>query len=269
MIRAGRFCLAGLLAGLLAAPASAADRPSRVAIIIDDLGYSLALGERALDLPAELTYSVLPHRPYSREIARRAHRRGKEVMLHLPMESRHRRTLGPGGLYSRMARDEFTRVLQSGIASVPHLSGVNNHMGSLLTGQPESMNWLMEDLRCLGPLYFVDSRTDVRSVAYAMARDAGLHHGRRDIFLDHNPEPEAIRRQLRRLVAKARERGNAIAIGHPYPSTLMVLAEMLPGMVANGIQIVPVSRMVNQKRRISSWHACSSPLPTVARNSKP
>lgn len=254
---------------ILALPAAAAQPAPRIAIIIDDLGNNLFAGEQVLALPGALTYAILPQLPYSAEIARRAHAAGREVMLHLPMQAIDGRSLGPGALTQAMGRSEFARTLRASLASVPHVAGVNNHMGSLLTGDPSAMRWLMEDLACHDRLYFIDSRTDVRTLAARFAREAGLKHAERDVFLDHAQDEAEISAQFRRLIALARRDGSAIGIGHPYPETLAVLARELPLLEAEGIELVPASRLVEQERSHSLWHASSSPWPTVAKNSRP
>jgi polysaccharide deacetylase 2 family uncharacterized protein YibQ len=256
-----------LLFALIAGTA-AAQPDVRIAIIIDDLGNSLRRGQQAVELPGALTYAVLPQLPYSREIAQRAHRRGKEIMLHLPMQTSDGRSLGPGGLHAGMGREEFARAVRASLAAVPHVSGVNNHMGSLLTRQPTAMRWLMQELQCFYDLYFVDSRTDMRTVAGAFARDAGLAHAQRDVFLDNQQSRDYVRGQLRRLISQAHSNGSAIGIAHPYPETLAVLAEELPALADRGVQLVPVSRLVETTRNPQLWHASSSPLQTVAKNSK-
>jgi len=257
-----------IVLGLLLALPAAAQTPVRVAIIIDDLGNSQQLGRQAVELPGAVTYAILPQRPYSREIARRAHARGREVMLHLPMQTIDGRALGAGGLHLNMARDEFARELQASLSAVPYVSGVNNHMGSLLTQHPGAMRWLMEDLQCFDHLYFVDSRTDMRSVARRYAQEAGVANAQRDVFLDNEQDMDYVRAQFRHLIKKARQHGSAVAIGHPYPETLAVLAEELPLLAAEGIQLVPVSRLVERQRNERLWHASSSPLPTAAKSSK-
>jgi polysaccharide deacetylase 2 family uncharacterized protein YibQ len=130
------------------------------------------------------------------------------------------------------------------------------------------MRWLMEDLACFDRLYFVDSRTDVRTVARRYAREAGLANAQRDVFLDNLQDAASIRSQFKRLLATARRRGFAIGIGHPYPETLAVLAAQLPTLAGEGVELVPVSRLVEKKRSERLWHASSSPLPTVAKNSR-
>lgn len=263
-----RSALAVLLGCLLTLTA-AAQGPVQIAIIIDDLGNNRSLGERALALPGPLTYAVLPQLPHSVALARGAHDSGREVMLHLPMEAADGRPLGPGGLHSALSREAFTRMLRANLVAVPHVVGVNNHMGSLLTRDPDAMRWLMEDLGCYDRLYFVDSRTDVRTVARGMARAAGLANAQRDVFLDNRQDADYVRAQFDRLVAIAHQRGSAIGIGHPYPETLTVLAERLPTLAEQGVELVPVSRLVKIERSEKLWHASSSPWQTVAKNSKP
>ena len=268
MRRAARLPLLAVLLALLL-PLSAGAETPRIAIIIDDLGNHLLLGQQAVELPAPLTYAVMPMRPFSRRIAEAAHASGKEVMLHLPMQASDGKPLGAGGLTLDHDRAAFAHMVRAGLASVPHVAGVNNHMGSLLTQHPLAMQWLMEDLACFDRLYFVDSRTDVRTVARQKARAAGLANAQRDVFLDNVQETDYIREQLRRLVDKARRDGSAIGIGHPYPATLAVLAEELPRLAEQGIQIVPVSRLVEHERNERLWHASSSHLQTAAKSSKP
>jgi hypothetical protein len=106
----------------------------------------------------------------------------------------------------------------------------------------------MDSIRGYNPgLYFLDSRTSPRSVAHAQALVAGLNSISRDIFLDNEPNPESIRLQLNIWLAKARERGSAIAIGHPYPHTIDVLKAQLPA--ADGeFYFMPVSKLIQERK---------------------
>ncbi len=243
-------------------------KPPRIAIIIDDMGNLLADGKRAIQLPGAVTFAFLPHTPFAPRLAKWAHAMDKEVMLHLPMQSKVGSRLGPGALTLHMTEQEFRETLEAGLDSVPHVMGVNNHMGSLLTQHPGAMNWLMRILKGYRQLYFVDSRTSLRTVAQRLAREHGLAHGRRDVFLDNIRTPEAIRAQLRLLVDKARSCGAAIGIGHPYPQTIEVLQEELPRLRQQGIRLVPASELTSTEPWRETWYACLSPLPKVARNSK-
>ncbi len=241
---------------------------ARIAIIIDDMGNALADGKRAIELHGAITFAFLPHTPFASQLAKRAHGMDKEIMLHLPMQSRVGSRLGPGALTLHMTEREFRETLEAGLESVPHVTGVNNHMGSLLTQHPGAMDWLMQVLKDYGGLYFIDSRTSLQTVAQQLAREHALAHGRRDIFLDNIRTPEAIRAQLRQLVRKARVCGAAVGIGHPYPRTIEVLQAELPRLRRQGVRLVPASELTSIDPWRETWHACLSPLPKVARNSK-
>lgn len=227
------------------APDAAPPPQPRIALIIDDLGHALPAGLRTLALDAPVTVAILPHTPHATRLARAARESGKEVLLHLPLQAINEADAdGPGTLHLDMGRRELAATLQEALAVVPGASGVNNHRGSLLTRHPGHMSWLMQELKSLGGLYFVDSYTTARSVALDMAREHALPAVRRDVFLDHDPAPEQIHAEFERLKALARQRGQAIAIGHPYPATLDFLETALAGLEAAGIRLVPVSELV-------------------------
>jgi len=215
-----------------------------IAIIIDDIGYRLVDGQNAVNLPGAVTCSFLPHTPFADLLANKAFANGKELMVHIPMESSLGKKLGPGGLTLNMDEADFKRVAQADIDSIPHASGVNNHMGSLLTLQPNAMNWLMTVLNKRKDLYFIDSRTAEKSIAYATAKEHGISATQRDIFLDNNATKPAIRKQLQRAIAQAKKYGTAIAIGHPYPETMAVLADELKKFKDLGIQLVSASEII-------------------------
>jgi len=211
--------------------------PPRVVMIIDDMGYSEALGQRALRLPGNVTFAFLPFTPAAVTLATAAHAGGKEVMLHAPMTAEHRNRLGPGALVPDMGLLEFQTTTRHIIDAVPYVRGVNNHMGSELTTLPEPMHWLMSELKQRN-LYFVDSRTNPYTVAQKVAALDGLPHLRRDVFLDHEDDPTAIRRQFALLVQRARQQGLAVGIGHPRLNTLVALEQLLPTLDAEGIRLV-------------------------------
>jgi polysaccharide deacetylase 2 family uncharacterized protein YibQ len=152
--------------------------------------------------------------------------------------------------------------------SVPDVAGVNNHMGSLLTRHPGAMQWLMEGLRERG-LFFVDSRTTVHTVAESLARENSVPVRRRDVFLDSAPGIEQVRSQFRRLVRLARGKGSALGIAHPRRVTLAVLADELPRLQQQGIDLVSASVLAHTQGRKTLWHASSSHLHKVAKSLKP
>jgi polysaccharide deacetylase 2 family uncharacterized protein YibQ len=232
-----------------------ADQRPVLSLVIDDLGYSLESGRAAIDLDGDHTYAILPGAAYSQRLAHLAHSRNKEVILHLPMQSIHSKAAHEANaLNEAMDEDELTTRVHSLLAQVPFIRGVNNHMGSHLTEFDFFMRPVMDSIRGYNPrLYFLDSRTSPRSVAYAQALDAGLSSTTRDIFLDNDVNPEAIRLQYHIWLTRARERGSAIAIGHPYAHTIDLLRQNLPE-ADRKFKFLRISKLIREReaRRVSA-----------------
>jgi len=236
----------GLVVTVLIASATLADsgRP-KIAIIIDDLGYERAAGERAIELPGPITYAVLPGTPRARHLAEFAHAAGKEVILHLPMQAENRdEPADPGGLLLDMSYTQFTETLAGDIEAVPHIVGINGHRGSLLTRHPGHMQWLMDEIRQREPLFFVDSYTTHESIALHIAAEKNVPAIKRDVFLDPDSNPGTVEREFARLRKRAADQGFAVGIGHPYPATLSFLEEALPRLAEEGYDLVGVSSLV-------------------------
>ena len=254
----------GSIDSVLAQGADAADELPAISIIIDDLGYRRLDGLRAIELPGPVAYAILPHTPFATRLAGIAFQLDKEVLLHVPMQSKEtNKALGPGALTGGMSRGEVHAVLEAGLASVPHVSGISNHMGSALTREAGAMGWVMDWMRRSGDLYFVDSLTTSESVALRAARNAGLRATGRDVFLDPAQDTAIIERQFQRLIAIARERGTGLAIGHPYPQTLSVLRRVLLKPSYYGVELVSVRELIARRARTSSAAIPALPAATV------
>ena len=230
-------------------PAGAEKNLPAIALIIDDLGNQRHLGMRAITLPGPVACAFLPYGPFTNALARQAHGYHKEVMLHLPMQAvdHENRRVEKGTLTLEMTEQQFMEATVREIASVPYVTGLNNHKGSLLTRHPGTMAWLMQAINQHGDLFFVDSRTTKETVARQLAVEYGVPNSSRNVFLDNDPNPEAVRAQFRRLVAIAKRDGTALGIGHPLPGTLNVLEEELENLHRQGVQLLSVSRLIAQQ----------------------
>jgi len=229
---------------LLMATAGAADNP-RIAIIIDDLGYSLTDGMRAISLPGPVAYAVLPGTPRAATLAEYAHEQGKEVLLHLPLQANNDDGKDePDSIELDMSQAQVERTFDVALASVPHAIGVNSHRGSLLTRHPGHMQWLMQAISEHQQLFFVDSFTTHQSVALQLARENGVQAIKRDVFLDPDTDPETVASEFERMKQLARQRGAVVAIGHPYSATLELLEQELPTLEEQGFELVRISELV-------------------------
>jgi hypothetical protein len=215
-----------------------------VAIIIDDIGYDRKVAEGFLALDVPLTFSVLPMGTFDHRIIDEALEKNVEIMLHLPMEPNNYPGVnpGPGALLSAMSPDQLIAQLNADLDDVPMAKGVNNHMGSKLTASSSRMRQIFTILKKRG-LFFVDSRTTVDTVCRPSAELLHLPFADRDVFIDHKPNPEFIKKQLKLLIKRARRQGYAIGIAHPHPVTLAVLKAMLPEL-KHAVYLMHASQVV-------------------------
>ncbi len=219
-----------------------------VTIIMDDLGRSLHTAKALLALPQAVTFAIIPGEAQAVQVAELAYAGDREVMLHTPMEPQGYPAVNPGedALFVEYSDEEIRRRLEQFLAHIPHVTGINNHMGSRFTEDARALTPVMKSLQEKG-LFFVDSRTTGRTLAAETARRYNVPTMERDVFLDNVAEVDAIVTQILKLEAKARKQGMAIGICHPYPETLEALRRELPGLVERGISLVPVSVLLQKQ----------------------
>lgn len=271
MHRAAVMLAALLLLGQAQIGAAAGTGDTRgafIAIVIDDLGNNLPLGERCVRLTGPVACAILPQTPFAQRLARDARGRDKEVILHLPMQSIDGKALGPGSLDARQRAFDIIVTLNQDLRSVPFAVGINNHMGSLLTQRRQSMQWVMQAISNKGGLFFVDSRTTPQTVAAQIAGETGIPYLERNVFLDNDPQAANISTQFEILIATARKHGTALAIGHPYPETLAFLERRLPELENSGVQLVTLSKLLSVRNAQPTSLRTSAILPTVRAGAK-
>ena len=234
------------------APAINTNHPAEgIVLIIDDVGYDMVALDRLLALPFTTAIAVLPDSPHALDAASAAHGAGRMVMLHLPMEPetpKYRQKMGPWFVRGDMNEAEVRTLFERALERVPFAVGMNNHMGSFLTEQADSMRWIMNYCRERG-LFFIDSKTSSKSVAADIAREAGIAWASRQLFLDHHPEPEALQKAWNSALKCQQKHRVCIVIGHPYPTTLDFLEHGIKE--ADRSKIVPLSIALHQPSAVA------------------
>ena len=222
----------------------------KIVVIVDDSGYNPGQDCRYLnEIQVPVTISILPELEHSGTIARCANKANKEVMLHLPLEPHHNDEKYPENyiintsMSAGMVVDHFNQDL----ASVPFVTGINNHMGSKATEDIRLMSIIFSQL-LKHDLFFVDSRVTSQSVCRRLALRKGLAFAERDVFLDNKNERAAIETQYQELAQKARERGYAVAIGHARPLSWEILKEETEKLSREGFQFITVRELLKEKK---------------------
>lgn len=245
--------------GLISATSAVA---GKLAIVIDDFGYRPSQENQILALPANISVAVLPNAPHAREMAIKAHNQGHEVLIHLPMAPLSKQPLEKDTLRPEMSSSEIERIIRDAVNKVPHAVGLNNHMGSAMTSNLFGMQKVMQALEQYN-LYFLDSMTIGNSQAMRAANGTRVKVIKRKVFLDDNQNEADIRGQFNRAIQVARRTGSAIAIGHPHPSTVRVLQQMVANLPAD-ITLVRPSSLLNE-----TYTDTSTPAPSKTPSVKP
>ncbi|MNB74843.1 Divergent polysaccharide deacetylase [compost metagenome] len=262
------FAIAGLMFAGVPEPAVASNAPGqaagaggnggyasehqmpKVAVIIDDFGNNMKGTEEAMSLPIKLTVAVMPFLPTSKEDAIEAHKRGHDVLVHLPMEPRHGKPqwLGPGAVMSSLSDEEIHKRVEAAVDAVPYAVGINNHMGSRITGDERIMRVVLGVCKERG-LFFVDSKTNYHSIVGQTAQQMGLPRVENHIFLDDIHTSSHVARQLKLAAQLASEQNYCITIGHVGVHGKETAAGIRSGLpdLKNRVQFVGISDLVKEK----------------------
>ncbi len=221
----------------------AQQQKARLAIVIDDMGFKNKVASQLLALDSNLSFAFLPHGPHTVAHLALAKQHGRDILLHLPMEPQSSQwNPGKGALLTAMNGTEIANIFNQNLAAVPHVIGVNNHMGSRFSEDKTAMRACLKVVKQHN-LFFLDSLTARNSIAYRTAKEMGIKTGKRDIFLDNEQTAKAIQKQLYALIAIAKKNGSAIGIGHPYQATLDVLRKN-QRRLQNEVKLVGVSHLM-------------------------
>ncbi len=215
----------------------------KIAIVIDDWGYNLNNKSVVDEIHYPLTAAVLPNLAHTSDVVEELHRMGFEIILHLPMEPQERYNLEKDTVMTTLDESAVRNILNSDLKGLRYVRGVSNHQGSLATGDPTTMEYILKELR-RRRLYFLDSFSSPNSVCFDVAGKTGVRFARRDVFLDNSNDPEYIRQQIDKLKLEAEQKGWAIGIGHDRKNTLEVLKEIMPELAQEGYKFVYVSELV-------------------------
>lgn len=217
----------------------------RVAIIIDDIGYDRSLATSFMDIGIPICLSLLPGAPYTQDIAAEAGSRGNELLLHLPMEPKGYPDINPGqdALMTYMDRETIHNIVRRHVMAIPGIKGVNHHMGSLFSEDYIKMKYVLNEIK-KHDLYYVDSRTTNLTVAYKVAKEAGVPAAKKSLFIDNDLSEKALKYQMERLLGMARYSGKAIGIGHPHRETLNILKKYAE-QLSKDYDVVYISELVD------------------------
>ncbi|KIP50519.1 hypothetical protein SU58_03815 [Haemophilus influenzae] len=221
---------------------------SKLAIVIDDVGYHSKEDAAIFAMPREISVAIIPAAPYARARNQEAKSQGRDILIHMPMQPVSAVKIEDGGLHLGMSAAQVNDRVNTAKNIVRDAIGMNNHMGSAATADPQLMTYLMTALQ-EKHLFFLDSRTIGKSVAGKIAKEQGVRSLDRHIFLDDSNEFADVQHQFKAAIHYARKHGSAIAIGHPRQNTIAVLQAGLNNLPED-IQLVGMGNLWRNEKVI-------------------
>jgi polysaccharide deacetylase 2 family uncharacterized protein YibQ len=194
-------------------------------------------------LPFHVTMAVIPGMSQSQKLGVELREKGYEVIMHMPMETLKHNEEYPLKLTKKMTYKRMVTIMKKSFEGVPGAVGINNHMGSTFTEDQKAMEKLMKFLRAYN-LYFLDSRTSMKTKGRPAAEKYGVAYIQNNAFLDGKLERGYIKQQFNRMVALAKKKGWAVGIAHANrPFSVKFLAEIMPQY---NVQYVFVSELLKE-----------------------
>ena len=216
-----------------------------IVLVIDDFGYrNDNISDGFLNLSIPITCAIIPGHTASKKFAEKAVSYGKEVIIHMPMESEN---YSPGEdeykLLTSMTSELLENKLIQAFESLPEAIGMNNHQGSKATSDSKTMTVLASVLKDRGK-YFIDSRTSSLTIGEKTMISFGVPTARRNIFLDNNNDLDRIEEQMNKLANSAKKNGVAVGLGHARKNTLSVIEKVVPDLLDIGFVFQFASQVV-------------------------
>lgn len=222
-----------------------------ISIVVDDLGglnpnntstYTYQLFSQC----SNITYAVMPFQTYTLSVLTTAAAKGYETIIHQPMEYVGQSSFTDTTyLYISMSDSQILSRLTTNLNSeYPYVVGMNNHTGSRFTEDAHRMQLVMDILKARRMIFY-DSRTITDSVAYDIAKQAGLLTAERDLFYDGASVQDTINRIL--SIAEREKYSpnyNHLGICHQYANTVPALLTIAYDLQTAGVDWVRLSKNV-------------------------
>jgi polysaccharide deacetylase 2 family uncharacterized protein YibQ len=221
----------------------------RIALVVTGLGISqVATGDAISRLPGPISFAFAPYGGDLERHVARAREDGHEVLLQVPMEPFDYPDNDPGP-HTLMADGKGADNLEKlhwVMGRFTGYVGIVNFMGARFTSDAGALAPVLRDLGERG-LFALDDGSSPRSQLLAGAQSQKIPALRADVVLDAVARPDAIDKELARLEALARERGQAIGIATALPLSVERLGRWTKSLEERGLLLVPVTALVPKR----------------------
>jgi len=225
---------------------------AKLAIVVNDFSFQADPAVSSFfAFPAPLSISIIGSRKLSVSSADIAHEHQKEIILLLPMEPLLKRysTFQNSAIMLHYPEDKIKQLINAATTKIPYYTGFSNLCGDRILNDSRVMSIIFAEVKDKNS-YFLFNMPQQRSAVTAQARSAGIPFRFVDIFLDSSTSAgDNIADSLRHAALIAQKKGSAVFSAHATQQFQQALTTLLPYFFQNGIQLVPVSELVNHPQQ--------------------
>ncbi len=223
-----------------------ADPGAEIAFIVTDLdGSPIKLYRAFMKSPVLFSVALRPDKSDAGRVGREVRQENHEVLLHLPMEPKGYPRVDPGkdAILLDLSRIEIEDRITRCLSAVGPVQGVVSRLGSAALNDPDVMRAVLDELK-RRDLPFIDAHTSGSSMVEEIGEETGARTFPVSASLDDDKGTAAsVRARVREIAADAVQKGSIVVMVRPSALVLDVLESELPKMKAQGIALVPISRV--------------------------
>jgi hypothetical protein len=233
-----------------AGPRNAASEPGRLALVLYGFGEDAAAADSFFALPQPFAVAIVPGTKDAERMLVRARSRGRELVLHLPLEPINypRLNPGPGTLLVSMKPGEITSQTRHYLDQAGTVSAVANHMGSLATQDMTVMTAIYRELK-RRHVPFLHVEPAAGAVCRSLASSLGVVYAETHEVLDAETRGDDTKRLDKRwtaMLGEARSHGRLVVMVRATPLTRRWLARALEAKRLGGVSIVPLAALIDR-----------------------
>lgn len=227
------------------APGEPAAEPARLALVLFGFGDRASYADSFFAAPLPFGVAVVAGGKESRDTFRAAHRRGRELVLQLPLEPINYPQVnpGPGTLLVTMKPARVASETRRAIDQAAPVVAVANHMGSLATQDMTLMRAVYRELK-KSDLQFLHVAPVAGAVCRSLSSDMGVNYLEPDALVDREArldDTRALDKSWKEILSRARDRGRMVVWMRATPQVRRWLGSALTPKRLDGVAVVPFS----------------------------
>jgi polysaccharide deacetylase 2 family uncharacterized protein YibQ len=195
--------------------------------------------------PVLFSVALRPDKSDAGRFGREVRQENHEVLLHLPMEPKGYPRVDPGkdAILLDLSRIEIEDRVTRCLSAVGPVQGVVSRLGSAALNDPDVLRAVLDELK-RRDLPFIDAHTSGSSMVEEIGEETGARTLPVSASLDDARGTAAsVRARVREIASDAIQKGSIVVMVRPSALVLDVLESELPRIKAQGIALVPISRV--------------------------